>query len=225
MPGREVRPFVSVRVAEIQETVGSEQFHYIKSKYNPADALTRGIAPEDLESWMSGPAFLKLPETEWPQFQDNHQARQQERADTSKEIKAVMKQKQVDKTIGTTGEFYATSVPAVKEDNPIFCYLLQRCSSFSKIRRVLAYVCRFVEVMRPRAVSKGSLTVQELLHSESQLLKWRQLHQDVPHLDNKLIAKTDKKGLIRAHGRLEKCKNARILPKDIRNPIELRRDH
>ena len=42
---REFRPFVSVRVAEIQETVGSEQFRYIKSKYNPADALTRGIAP------------------------------------------------------------------------------------------------------------------------------------------------------------------------------------
>ncbi|KAL9977063.1 hypothetical protein ACROYT_G014427 [Oculina patagonica] len=171
MPGREVRPFVSVRVAEIQETVGSEQFCYIKSKYNPADALTSGIAPEDLESSMSGPAFLKLPETEWPQFQDNHQARQQERADTSKEIKVVMKQKQVDKTI-------------------------------------------------------GSLTVQELLHSASQLLKWSQLHKDVlPHLDKRLIAKTDKEGLIRAHGRLEKCKNARILLKEIRNPIELPRDH
>ncbi|KAL9977067.1 hypothetical protein ACROYT_G014432 [Oculina patagonica] len=76
--------------------------------------------------------------------------------------------------------------------------------------------------MRPRAVSKGSLTVQKLLHSESQLLKWSHLHKDVSHLDKKLIAKTDKEGLIRAHGRLE---NARILPKEIGNLIKLPRDH
>ena len=56
-PPREFRPFVSVRV---QETVGSEQLPYFKSKYNPADALTRGIAPGDLQSWISGPSFLNL---------------------------------------------------------------------------------------------------------------------------------------------------------------------
>ena len=41
-------------------------------------------------------------------------------------------------------------------------------------------------------------------------------------LDEKLIATTDEEGLIRARGRLE---NARILPKDMRNPVVLPRDH
>ena len=81
---------------------------------------------------------------------------------------------------------------------------------------------RFVEVTRHKTVSKGSLTVQELKRSELQLLKWSQLHIHLQHLDKKLIAKTDDEGLIRAHGRLE---NARILPKDMRNPIVLPRGH
>jgi len=46
------RPSVSVQVAEIKETVGSEQFCYIMCKYNPADALTRGIVASDLKSRM-----------------------------------------------------------------------------------------------------------------------------------------------------------------------------
>ena len=119
-------------------------------------------------------------------------------------------------------EFHAASVHKEKEDNPIFCNLLQSCSTFTKIRRVLAYVHRFVDITRRRAVPNSSLTVQGLKRSELQLLKWSQLHLDVSQLDEKLIATTDEEGLIRAHGRLE---NARILPKDMRNPVVLPRDH
>jgi len=65
--------------------VGSEQFCYIKSKYNPADALTRGIAASDLESWMSGPPFLRFPETKRSQFEDDEQSPHQERVDTNED--------------------------------------------------------------------------------------------------------------------------------------------
>ena len=81
-----------------------------------------------------------------------------------KERKTTSKQTQVDKRDDKTGEFRATSIPEGKESNPIFGYLLQRCSTFAKIRRVLAYVHRFVEVTRRIAVPKGSLTVEELMH-------------------------------------------------------------
>ena len=213
-PPREFRPFVSVRVAEIQETVGSEQFRYIKSKYNPADALTRGIAPGDLESWILGPLFLKLPETEWPKFEDEVQ--NQGRKEALKEMKAATKWHD------NIREFHAASVHKEKEDNPILCHLLQSCSTFTKIRRVFAYVHRFVDITRRRAVPNSSLTVPDLKRSELQLLKCSQLHLDVSQLGEKLIATTDEEGLIRAHGRLE---NARILTKDIRNPVVLPKDH
>ena len=68
---RKFKPFVSVRVAEIQETIGSEACKYIRSDHNPADVLTRGISPEKLKTWSEGPPFLKRPEPEWPKFQEN----------------------------------------------------------------------------------------------------------------------------------------------------------
>lgn len=114
------------------------------------------------------------------------------------------RQTQVDKRDDKTGE------------------LLQKFSTFAKIRRVLVYVHRFVEVTIRTAVPKGSLTVEELMHSKLRFLKWSQLHIDVPCLDDKLIFKTDEEELIRAHSRLE---NVTILPKDMGNPILLPRDH
>jgi hypothetical protein len=58
---------------EIQETVGTNDFHYIRSSFNPADGLTRGIELEQLEEWLTGPLFLKTPEPEWPQFKEDDQ--------------------------------------------------------------------------------------------------------------------------------------------------------
>ncbi len=72
-PPKEFRPFVSARVAEIQETVGTNDFHYIRSSFNPADGLTRGIELEQLKGWLTGPLFLKTPEPEWPQFKEDDQ--------------------------------------------------------------------------------------------------------------------------------------------------------
>lgn len=56
---------------------------------------------------------------------------------------------------------------------------------------------RFVKVTRRKAVPTGSLTVQEVKRSEVQVLKWSQLHIDLQHLDEKLIAKPDDEGLIK----------------------------
>ena len=67
-PPREFRTFVSARVAEIQETIGADQIHYIKSNNNPADALTRGIHLNHLMKWSEGPSFLELPEESGPTF-------------------------------------------------------------------------------------------------------------------------------------------------------------
>ena len=64
----EFKPFVSVRVAEIQENQPNTVWNYITSKANPADALTRGISPKELQLWHRGPQFLQKPESEWPDF-------------------------------------------------------------------------------------------------------------------------------------------------------------
>lgn len=59
IPARKFKPFVSSRVAEVQESVNVGNFRYLKSKDNPADALTKGIGINELNEWMVGPQFLR----------------------------------------------------------------------------------------------------------------------------------------------------------------------
>ena len=111
-------------------------------------------------------SLLKLPETKWPKFEDEDEDQNQGRKETLKEMKAATK------LHDNSRESHVASVHEDKEDNPILCHLLQSCSTFTEIRRVLARVHRFVDITRRRAVPKGSLTVQGLKRSELQLLKW-----------------------------------------------------
>ena len=138
---------------------------------------------------MTGPPFLKLPETKWPQFQDDDQNPNKERKDALKERKT--SPKQVDKGEDKIREVHATSVSEGKEDNSISPHLLERCSTFTKVRRVLAYVHHFVECTRRKDVPNGSLTVQGFMQSELQLLKWSKKHLNVQGLDKKLVTNMD----------------------------------
>ena len=68
---RKFKKFVSVQVAEIQETIDPQEFSCMRSEHNPADALTKRILPERLEKWSQGPQFFKKPQEEWPKFEEN----------------------------------------------------------------------------------------------------------------------------------------------------------
>ena len=55
------------RVAEIQSTWESSLWQHVPSALNPADDLSRGIDVKNIHGrWFQGPAFLRLPESEWP---------------------------------------------------------------------------------------------------------------------------------------------------------------
>ena len=219
-PPREFRPFVSARVAEIQETIGANQIRYIKSNYNPADALTRGIDLNHLMKWSQGPSFLGLSEEKWPNFQDHTQN------NTRVDDLEVLKEK---KTFQKAGKHHSASVEVYpeldrpeSEENPILLHLLKTCSTYSKIRRTLAYIRRFIHNARKINPKSGPISVQELKAAETHLLKWGQFHVDEESLDKKLVAKKGEDGIFRAHGRLE---DVRYLPEDLRKPIILPQDH
>jgi hypothetical protein len=62
-----LKPFVGVRVAEIQATWEPCTWKYVPTKLNPADDLSRGIKVWEMSGrWMNGPAFLRKPPEEWP---------------------------------------------------------------------------------------------------------------------------------------------------------------
>ena len=229
-PPKEFCPFVSARVAEIQESVGSQDFRYVRSSDNPADALTRGLDPKHLTDWLNGPSFLKSPEADWPQW-ENQSTREIDTQETAKELKPPKKQPKVkkDNTNPCTCTNTATQVndreshnqEKLTEENPILTHLLTSCSSFSKIRRTLAYVNRFVQNAKRNKLS-GPITAAELKIAEKQLFRWSQYKLDAGALNNQIKAKLDDDGLIRAHGRLEEI---RSLPYEMRNPIILPNNH
>ena len=225
-PPREFRPFVSARVAEIQETVCVEDFRYIRSKSNPADALTRGIKPEHLESWLNGPDFLLQPEGQWPKHEEEPEHAKNgfsETAETKRERKIPKQTERIAEDTKFAENYSATAAPNdERKDNPILSQLLESCSTFHKVRKTLAFLLRFVQKVSKKSTKKGPLAVQELKDAEQQLFKWCQHKLDVRSLDKSIVAQEDNEGIIRAHGRLE---DVRTLPAEMRNPIILPRDH
>ena len=148
---------MSARVAEIQETVNVDHFKYIRSKSNPADALTRGIKPEDLKSWLEGPVFLRQPESEWPRFQDTPESKTEDAAETKKEKKPT-KKKDARVDHSEISEVHSAETKKTA-DNSILSQLLESCSTFKKIRKTLAFVLRFIQRALKKSGNEGSLTV------------------------------------------------------------------
>ena len=217
-PTRQFKPFVSSRVAEIQETIGTEDFRYIKSKSNPADALTRGIETAKLADWLTGPSFLNLPEAQWPEFDEDLRLSNTVCQETKKEKKPSFSSK-CNKEVNEINACFATEE---KKENPILSQLMATCSSFSKVRRTLAYILRFTQNARRTDVKNGAITVQELQTSERYLFKLCQGSLNLSRLEDKLLPRMDQDGLQRAHGRLEEI---RSLSEEMRNPIILPRNH
>ena len=66
---RKQQVFVANRVAEILDTTDVSQWKHVSGINNPADIGTRAIKIEELKriEWLTGPAWLKRPESEWPE--------------------------------------------------------------------------------------------------------------------------------------------------------------
>ena len=65
---RRFRIFVANRVQEIRDTSSPGQWHYEKTKENPADIASRGIGAQELINsplWWNGPEFLWKPSRDW----------------------------------------------------------------------------------------------------------------------------------------------------------------
>ncbi|KAF5395852.1 hypothetical protein PHET_11432 [Paragonimus heterotremus] len=57
---------VATRVAIIHSLTSPDQWRHGRLEYNPADSTSRGMHNHTgIESWLSGPAFLKQPDTAW----------------------------------------------------------------------------------------------------------------------------------------------------------------
>lgn len=68
-PSSRWKTFVAHRVGEIHDRTNANQWRHVKSEDNPADLISRGCSPFQLqksELWWEGPKWLKSEESKWP---------------------------------------------------------------------------------------------------------------------------------------------------------------
>jgi len=198
---RTFKPFVGVRVAEIQESFDPMLWRYVPSECNPADALTKGIDAAQLESWHQGPVFLQQLENDWPEREELS------RSDTDDPERKPVK------------------IAAAKVVDDILEPFLERTHDWQTLRRLVAQWLRFIaNCQRERQDRRiGPISPEELQQAE--LCIFRLVQQNLQP-DSETFAALqpikDDDGLWRARGRLELAER---LPYDVRHPILLPNNH
>ena len=184
MSANRFKPFVSARVQEIRDTLDNDIscFRYVKSKLNPADALTKPIAVSKLADWHKGPKFLKNSDTILNMTPD-----------TPNNIVEISQREE--KKIANAHHVNINSFENV---------LLNRVCSWSKLLRVVAWLRRPLIEYANRC---ADLTVVELDNSKNCLFWIAQGELREPlrnRTREKLNLQTveDNTNLLRIHGRL-----------------------
>ncbi|XP_036322189.1 uncharacterized protein LOC118736208 [Rhagoletis pomonella] len=145
--------FVANRVAEVQEILPSECWAHVRSESNPAYCASRGMSPSSLLShklWWHGPSWLSS------SSYVRHEVKRQDHI-TQLELRK------------------KTAAVNVAEPSQQWT-LLEKCSSFSKLKRVTAYVMRFIDNVRSCAQTMprkqtGPLTSKEIQVAELKLIR------------------------------------------------------
>ena len=148
---RRFKTYVGNRISCVMELVPPKQWNHVNGSDNPADCASRGLFPSELLEhplWWNGPDWLKLTPEDWPK---QSQLPQVEDTDEEKEI-----------CLSTT----------VVPETPVID--IQRYSNSTKLKRITAWILRFIRNCRShRKVSTPSatptllpLTVEELTSAE-----------------------------------------------------------
>ncbi|KAL0870961.1 hypothetical protein ABMA27_004784 [Loxostege sticticalis] len=189
-----LKTFVANRVIEINELTQGFSWRHVPGDLNPADLASRGVDPQRLLSeslWWEGPPFLRKDLVEWPQQLQNMSI-------DLPELKTYVH-------VGTVETY----------KNPVIDF--DRYSNFSRLRRIFAYVLRFINNCKGKNKITGCLNIEELDMSLKSLIKISQaemFHEELKLLsESKQVNKRsnllplnpfiDSDGIIRVGGRLK----------------------
>ena len=121
--------FVANRCSEIHTLMPNAYWHHVRSKDNPADIVSRCIAPSKLSSldlWWKGPEFLSQSTEPWTIQQD----------ELNFSVQSLV-------SINMYDSVHSNAVTKEKEIGEVWC-LVDRYSSLLKLLRVTAYCLCFL---------------------------------------------------------------------------------
>ena len=213
--------FVANRLSIIENNSDINHWKHVPSKLNPADLPSRGVSAQTLinsDVWLRGPQFLYEPRSCWP---ENSWVEE----DLPDEFKAVQK------------SLTCTSKVKVHAQNDVVFRLIERCSSFYKLKCLVAWILRMKSFFRTRvrdsdvSFSSSRLTVEELSCAEISIVKYVQISQFPEFFSSQKSGSSHKhssliklnpcliNGVLRVGGRLDKVP----LNLDVKHPIILPR--
>ncbi|XP_036319769.1 uncharacterized protein LOC118734157 [Rhagoletis pomonella] len=206
---RKYKAFVGHRIAEIISVTVPEQWRWVPTNSNPADAATRPSNPPRFNTddrWINGPEFLKYNELHWP---------------------------------ATIVERPAVMLEEVQPSRLLYCQASKnfidftKFRSYLKIKRIVAWVLRAKLLFNRKSVNmrlSNVLTAAEIEEAEIMICKTVQQEcfaSEISDLSSSrqlsrqsavysLTPYLDEKGLLRLNGRIDM---AMYLPFETRHPI------
>jgi hypothetical protein len=216
---RGFKPFVSVRVGEIQSKSNPCEWQHIPGEFNVADDVSRGIPVDKLEGrWKRGPEFLYQPESEWPKDTTNDEEDEETR-------KLLEYRKPVAVNV-------AQSPTIFRVGEAIDC---RKFSRWRKLLRVTANVLRFMGNIKAKRQSRnnedvqvetrsGPITPQELDEAETYWILEAQQELQGKYKKgeySKLSPFVTSDGVIRVGGRVDEA----IVSYEMKHPALLPNQH
>ena len=216
--------FVTNRVAEILELTTVDEWNYVKSSDNPADAGTRGLSANSLRDspWLKGPSFLRT--HDWP-FEPPKDV----------EIRLKAKKSDLPSSDQETSEFLTALSATVIGIATTFEW--QKYSSYEKLLRVVAYILRLLPknegyrsdsglVTDPNEMRNAEMRLFYLIQQESFPVELKCLLKQSPVSNSSKLSQFSPfigpQGLLRATGR---TKQLTVSNFDAKHPILLDSRH
>ena len=145
---RRFKTYVGHRVSRIVELIPPDRWRHVSGTENPADCASRGLFPSELlkhSLWWDGPLWLLEDPSSWPQPSSSSQCR------------------------NATNEEKEVCLTGIVQ-HPRELIPLARYSSYTRLKRVLAWILRFknnCRASRSNSCTYGPLTVEELNAAEA----------------------------------------------------------
>ncbi|KAK7930431.1 hypothetical protein WMY93_006826 [Mugilogobius chulae] len=137
--------FVANRVSEILKSSQPEQWRYVDTASNPADAASRGVKMEAFlknEMWPSGPPFIRQLVTEWPENPESVEHLSQD----DPELKKIV------------------TVNAVQAEEDPTTHLVHHYSSWFRLKKAVAWWLKYMEWLWSCSKRRKELSTQNQLH-------------------------------------------------------------
>lgn len=240
--------FVANRVSQILKASNAAQWRYVDTTRNPADIASRGVKVEAFikhPTWLTGPAFLSHPESEWPVSPQKICPLSPEDPEV-KGIAVVYAVKVEEESVSLLIQYFSSWIQLKKcvawmlriKDWLLACVKKRRKLLLSLAQSDLTREEQEVSVQRDmhefkRTIVAGSLTVEDLEQAELAIVKYCQqktFPEELLSLEKGQPVKTSshlrklcpqlQDGVLRIGGRLSKS----AMPAEAKHPIILAKD-